>query len=150
MRLRTVLEPRGPAAAVILTDEQVAEIGGGKKTAPVRVTVNGHTFPGRIARMGGESMIGFSRAVREAAGVEAGQELDFEIVLDDAPREVEVPPALAQAFEGDPEARARFDALAFTHRKEFARWVQEAKREETRERRVAEALEMIRAGRTRS
>jgi hypothetical protein len=151
MRLRTVLEPRGPAAAVILTDEQVAEIaGGGAKTPPVRVTVNGYTFRGRVARMRGESMIGFSRAVREAAGVEPGQELDFEIVLDDAPREVEVPAALAAALDGDPAAKAAFEALAFTHRKEFARWVEEAKREETRERRVAEALTMLHEGRTRS
>jgi Bacteriocin-protection, YdeI or OmpD-Associated/Domain of unknown function (DUF1905) len=150
MRLRTVLEPRGPAAAVILTEAQVAELGGAAKTPPVRVTVNGHTFRGRVARMGGESMIGFSRAVREAAGVEPGQELDFEIVLDDAPREVEVPPALAAAFEGDPAAKAAFDGLAFTHRKEFARWIEEAKRDETRDRRVAQALEMLREGRTRS
>jgi uncharacterized protein YdeI (YjbR/CyaY-like superfamily) len=82
--------------------------------------------------------------------VEAGDAVTVAIALDDAPREVEVPPALAAALEGDAEAREKFEALAFTHRKELARWVAEAKREETRERRVAQALEMLRAGRTRS
>jgi uncharacterized protein YdeI (YjbR/CyaY-like superfamily) len=72
------------------------------------------------------------------------------ITLDEAPREVEVPPALAQALDGDPAAKAAFDGLAFTHRKEFARWVAEAKKDDTRECRVAQALEMLREGRTRS
>jgi uncharacterized protein YdeI (YjbR/CyaY-like superfamily) len=68
-------------------------------------------------------------------------------VLDEAPREVEVPPALAAAFAAEPELRKRFDALAYTHRKELARSVAEAKREETRERRVAQALDRLRASR---
>jgi hypothetical protein len=150
LRIRTTLHARGPAAAVILTDEQVAQIGGGAKTPPVQVTVNGHTFAGRIGRMRGESLLGFNKAVREAAGVEAGDEIELSISLDAAPREVEVPAALATAFEADPAARKAFDALAFTHRKEFARWVAEAKRDETRERRVAQAIEMLHAGQTRS
>ena len=70
--------------------------------------------------------------------------------LDTAPREVEVPEALARALDADPAARAAFEKLAFTHRKEFARWIDEAKREQTRDRRVAQALDMLRAGETRS
>lgn len=148
MRIRAVLEPRGPAAAIVLTDEQVAAIGGGAKAPAVRVTVNGHTFAGRIGQRGGQSLIGFSRAVREAAGVVPGETLDLEVVLDSAPREVEVPPALAAALDDDPAARTAFDALAYTHRKEFARWITEAKRPETRERRLAETLAMLHEGRT--
>lgn len=149
LSLRAVLQPRGPAAAVVLSDEQVAAIGGTAKTPPVKVTVNGHTFAGRIGRMGGESLLGFNRAVREACGVEAGQEIDLVVTLDDAPREVELPPALAAALERDADARARFDALAFSHRKEFARWLREAKRDDTRDRRVDETLAMLAEGRTR-
>ena len=149
MHIRTTLASRGPAAAVILTDEQVQALGASTKTPPVRVTLNGHTFAGRVGRMGGENLIGFSKAVRQACGdVKAGDEVEVEIVLDDAPREVEVPPALAAALDAEPELRARFDALAYTHRKELARSVAEAKREETRERRVAEALSRLRAGDT--
>jgi uncharacterized protein YdeI (YjbR/CyaY-like superfamily) len=100
--------------------------------------------------MGGEFLLGLSREVRQGAGVEAGDLVDVVLELDAAPREVEVPEALAAALAEDPEAQAGFDAMAFTHRKEYARWVGEAKREETRQRRVEQALEMIRSGKTRS
>ncbi|MEA2138293.1 MAG: hypothetical protein QOG56_1443, partial [Solirubrobacteraceae bacterium] len=71
-----------------------------------------------------------------------------EVVLerDDEPREVEVPPQLAAALAGDAGARAAFDALAFTHRREYAEWVAGAKRDDTRARRVERAVEMLRAG----
>jgi hypothetical protein len=150
LTLTTTLQARGPAAAVVLTDDQVAEVGEGRKAFPVRATINGYTWAGRVSRMGGEFLLGMRREVREAARAEAGDEVTVTIALDEAPREVEVPPALAQALEGDAAAKARFDDLAFTHRKEFAQWIAEAKKDETRERRVAQALEMLREGRTRS
>jgi hypothetical protein len=149
VRIRATLQPRGPAAAVALTDEQVERIAGGAKTPPVRVTVNGHTFTGRIGRMGGESLLGFNRAVREATGVEAGQELELQIELDSAPREIDMPGELTAALAGDATAREAFDGLSHTHRKEFARWVGDAKRIETRERRASEAIRMLHEGRTR-
>jgi uncharacterized protein YdeI (YjbR/CyaY-like superfamily) len=85
-----------------------------------------------------------------AARAEAGDEVEVVIALDTAPREVEVPPALQRALDADAEAKGIYEALAFTHRKEFARWVAEAKKDETRDRRVVQTLEMLRAGRTRS
>ena len=103
-----------------------------------------------VARTKGEFVVGLSREVRQNAGVEAGDEVEVELELDQAPREVEVPAALAAALAGDPGARASFEGMAFTHRKEYARWVAEAKKEETRQRRVQQALQMIRAGQTRS
>ena len=150
VRITTTLTPRGPAAAVILTDEQVAEIGQGAKTPPVKVTVNGgYTFGGRIGRMGGESLLGFNKATRQAAGVEAGDEITIDVVLDDAPREVDVPDDLKVALTADAAAQAAFDALAYSHRKEYARWVGEAKRPETREKRIAETVAGVLAGKTR-
>jgi hypothetical protein len=150
LRLTTTLLARGPAAAVVLDDDQVAAVGEGAKRFAVVATVNGYTWRTSVARMGGEFLVGLNRQVREAAGVAAGDTVDVELALDTASREVEVPAALASALDADPEARAKFDALAFTHRKEYARWIEEAKREETRARRVEQALEMLRAGRTRS
>jgi len=88
--------------------------------------------------------------VRQGAGAEAGDEVDVTVELDTAPREVEVPEALAAALAADPEAKASFDRMAFTHRKEYARWIADAKQEQTRQRRLGQALEMIRAGKTRS
>jgi hypothetical protein len=150
LTLTTTLQRRGPAAAVVLADDQVAQVGEGRKAFPVQATINGYTWAGRVSRMGGEFLLGLNREVRTGAGVEAGDEVTVTIALDEAPREVDVPAALAQALDGDATAKATFDALAFTHRKEFARWIAEAKKDETRERRVAQALQMLREGRTRS
>jgi hypothetical protein len=124
----------------------VAELGEGAKRFPVKATVAGHTWRGSVARMRGEFLLGMSKAVRGAAGVEAGDEVAVELELDAEERTIEVPPALAEALAGDAAARAGFDGLAYTHRKEYARWIAEAKKEETRERRVAKALEQLRAG----
>jgi hypothetical protein len=150
LTLTTTLQPRGPAAAVVLSDEQAAALGEGRKAFPVRVTINDYTWAGRVARMGGENLVGLSKEHRRGAGVEAGDAVTVTLALDDAPREVEVPPALQEALDGDPEARRRFDGLAFSHRKEFARWVAEAKKDDTRARRVVQAVEMLHAGQTRS
>lgn len=144
------LVARGPAAAFVLDDGQVAAVGEGAKRFPVIATVNGYTWRTSVARMGGEFLVGLNKEVRTGAGVQAGDTVSLELKLDTEPRTVEVPPALAEALEADPEAKATFEGLAFTHRKEFARWIEEAKREETRARRVTQALDMIRTGRTRS
>jgi hypothetical protein len=148
IRITATLVPRGPAAAIVLDDEQVAAVGEGAKRFPVVATVNGYTWRTTVTRMRGEFLLGFSRAVREEAGAEAGDVVDLDLELDTAPREVEVPEALDRALSDDPAARAAFEALAFTHRKEYARWVEEAKREETRQRRVAKAIQMLREGKT--
>ena len=148
LRLHATFEPRGPAAAIVLTDEQVAALGRGK-AAPVRVTANGNTVTARVARMGGENLVGFSKRSRADLGVEIGETLDVVIALDTSPREVELPPALTSALGADAGAKAAFDALAPSHRKEFARWIEEAKRNETRASRVELTLQMLREGRTR-
>jgi hypothetical protein len=150
VRFTATLVPRGPAAAVVLDSKQVAAVGEGAKRFPVVATVNGYTWRTTITRMRGEFLLGLSRAVRQEAGVEAGDTVDVNVELDTAPREVEVPAALAKALSEDSEARATFDQLAYTHRKEYARWIDEAKRDETRQRRLAKALEMLRQGKTRS
>ncbi len=150
IQFRARLEARGPAAAVILDEDQAAAVGEGAKRFPVLATVNGYTWRTSVARMGGEFLLGLNREVREGAGVAAGDEADVTIGLDTAPREVEVPAELAAALAADPQARESFEQLAFTHRKEYARWVAEAKQQETRQRRAGQAVTMIRAGKTRS
>ena len=146
----TELLPRGNASAVVLTDEQAEAIGEGPKRFPVAVTINGYSWRTAVARMGGENLIGLARKIREETGVEIGDVVEVAVELDTAPREVEVPDELAQALARDSAAAAAYEKLAYTHRKEFARWISEAKRPETRERRVEQALEMLRDGRTRS
>lgn len=143
LRLHTTLEGRGPAAAIVLTDEQVASFGAGK-AFPVAVTIDGRTARLRLARMGGQNMIGFSKAVRAELGVEIDQEVDAVIRVDSAEREVEVPPALSAALDADPALRAAFDALSYSARKEHARTVAEAKQDATRDRRVEKIVEALR------
>lgn len=118
----------------------------GEARAPVRGTVNGVAFRSRLAVYGGATYLGLRREIREAAGIEVGDAVAVELERDDAPREVTVPPELAHALAGAPDLRATFEALAFTHRREYAEWVGEAKRAETRERRAAQAVERLRAG----
>jgi len=150
IRLTATLEPRGPAAAVVLDAGQVAAVGEGAKRFPDVATVNGYTWRTTVTRMRGEFLLGLNREVREGAGVNAGDSVEVEIGLDDAPRQIDVPESLAAALERDSLADAAFKALSYTHRKEYARWIEDAKRDETRQRRVQQALEMLRAGKTGS
>ncbi len=143
LELHTVLEARGPAAAIVLTDEQVASFGAGR-TFLVAVTIEGRTARLRLARMGGENLVGLSKAARAELGVEIGQEVDVVVTLDAAPREIEIPAELAEMLDGDAALRAAWDALAPSHRKEHARAVADAKRPETRQRRVAAVAEALR------
>jgi hypothetical protein len=141
MRFTAMMGDRG----VVVPGDPKAEFGGAR--APVAGTVNGTPFRGRLMVYGGVTYLGFRKEIREAAGgIEDGDEVELVIERDDAPREVEVPEALASALARDAEARAAFDSLAFTHRKEYAVWIAEAKREETRARRVEKALTMLRGG----
>lgn len=142
LRLHTVLTGRGPAAAILLTDEQVASFGAGK-AFPVAVTIDGRTARLRLARMGDENLIGFSKAVRTELGLEIGQEIDAVIRVDSAERTVDIPAELAAALDADPAVRARFDALSYSVRKEHARSVAEAKQDATRERRIAKVLDAL-------
>ena len=135
LRLTTTLESRGPAAAIVLTDEQVAALGSGK-AFPVRITVGAVTVEGRVARMGGENLVGLSRERRAALGVETGDTVEVVLAPDTAERSVEVPPDLAGAL-ADAGLREAFDRLAPSHRREHVRSVTDAKRPETRARRVA-------------
>jgi len=146
LRFTAKLLPRGPAAAIVLDDEQAEAVGEGAKRFPVLATVNGYDWRTSVTRMRGEYLLGLSRAVRTEAGVEAGDTVDVQLTLDEAPREVELPDALAEALAADPAARAAFDRLSYTHRKEYARSIAEAKRAETVERRVTRALERLREG----
>jgi hypothetical protein len=139
-RFTALLEDRG----VEVPFDGKAEFG--EARAPVAGTVNGAPFRGRLMVYGGKTWLGFRKEIRAEAGIEDGQDVEVVLERDDAPREVEVPPALAAALESDPDARAIYDKLSFAHRKEYARWIAEAKREETRERRMAKALEMLRGG----
>jgi hypothetical protein len=118
----------------------------GEARPPVRGSVNGVPFRSRLMVYGGVTWLGLRNELRREAGLSDGDSVDVEIERDDAPREVEVPPELASALASDPAAAGAYESLSFTHRREYAEWIAGAKKEETRTRRVAKALEMLRDG----
>jgi hypothetical protein len=145
MDFRTTVVLGGKTATGLqVPNDVVAELGAGKRP-PVVVTVGGHTYRTTVAPMGGSYWLPLAAEHREAAGVQAEQEVDVSIELDTAPRDVPVPDDLATAMDDD--ARAAFDGLAFSHRKEWVRWVEEAKKPETRTARIEKTVEGLRAGR---
>ena len=117
----------------------------GKVRAPVRVTLNGYTFRSTIAAMGGEWLIPLRRSHREAAGLEGGETLSVTPALDEAPREVRAPAELTRALKAMPLAWERWRELSFTHQREYAEAVREARKEETRLRRIESAVRAIAA-----
>jgi len=142
MEFRATVELGGKTATGIEVPADVVTGLGSHKRPPVRVTINGYTYRTTVAPMGGRYLVPVSAEIRAGAGVAAGDEVDVELVLDDAPREVTVPDDLAAALDAA-GVRPRFDALAYTHRKEHVRAVEEAKAAATRERRIAKAVEKL-------
>jgi hypothetical protein len=115
----------------------------GRVRAPVRVTLGGHTWRSTVMRYGTDCMLPLSRRNREAAGVRAGDAVTVVLESDDEPRTVAVPEDLAAALDAAPGARAAFDGRSFSHRREWVEWVTQAKRPETRERRVRGVVEQV-------
>jgi Domain of unknown function (DUF1905)/Bacteriocin-protection, YdeI or OmpD-Associated len=144
MRLRLELVGHGGnTAGFEIPDEVVEKLGGGRRPKVV-VTLGSHTWRSSIANMGGTFMLGVSMENRTAAGVAAGQTLDLDLELDSAPRTVEPPDDLAAELASDPVAATAWEGWSFTRRKEAARSLTEAKKAETRDRRLEKVLSELR------
>ena len=145
MRYRTTIALVGTNTGIPVPDDVVAALGQGRKP-PVVVTVGGHTYRTTVASRGGQYLLSLSAANRTAAGVAGGDEVDVDIELDTAPRELEVPADLAGALAADPAARAAWDRLAYSHRQRHVLAVEGAKAAETRARRVEGVLRALTEG----
>ncbi|MGH2514815.1 MAG: YdeI/OmpD-associated family protein [Ktedonobacterales bacterium] len=146
MRFRATIQLGGKTATGFrVPDEVVASLGQGKRPA-VNVTINGYTYRSTVAVMGGVFMLPVSAEVRAGAGVAAGDEVDVDIALDSAPREVNMPPDFAEALAGDAEAQRFFDGLSYSNKRGFVLSIEEAKTAETRQRRIAKAVSTLREG----
>ncbi len=137
-----VAQQHGTSPYVDVPAEVLAQISE-KRRVPVAVTVNGFTFRTTVAPMKGCLLLGFNKANAAAARVTAGDVIDIEMELDTAPREVEVPVELRQALGAAPQAQAAYDALSYTHRREWAQYVASAKQAQTRVRRAAKAVTQL-------
>jgi bifunctional DNA-binding transcriptional regulator/antitoxin component of YhaV-PrlF toxin-antitoxin module len=138
----TLAIPSGNHASIAIPDAVLAELGANRR-APLRVTVNGHSYQSTATAVDGECRVVFPSAEREAAGVRGGDTITVTLELDLGHREVALHPDLDQALVTN-GLREYFETMAYSHRKEYARAVSEAKADETRARRVQSAIDKIR------
>lgn len=117
----------------------------GKIRAPVVVQIGDFSYRSTIAAMGGPLFIPLRKSNREAAGVAIGQEVEVTLMLDEAPRIVELPDDLEAAIRAIPGGLEAWEKASYTHRREYVEAITEAKRPETREKRVALALGFVRS-----
>jgi hypothetical protein len=149
MRFRTTILQSGKTAAGIRVPPEIVEALGAGKVPKVRVTIRGFTYRSSIAVMGGEYMIGVSAENRAGAGVAGGEEVDVDLELDTAPREVTVPADFAAALDAEPNARRTFHGLSFTNKSWHVLQIDGARTDETRQRRIAKSVDVLREGRPR-
>jgi len=145
MQFTGVLESTsGNNAAFVIPDDFVAALNSGRRPK-VAVTVNGKLFRTSIAKMGGPYWLGISKARREEAGLVVGKSYTLQIEPDVDERTLALPDDLAAAIAGDKAALDRWESLSFTKKREIAEPIEAAKTPETRERRLAKAVEALRS-----
>ncbi len=148
MRFRTTIELGGKTATGFQVPPEVVAALGSTKRPPVRVTINGYAYRSTVAPMGGVFMLPLAAEHRTAAGVAAGDEVDVDLELDTAPREVDIPPDFAAALAGDADAQRAFDNLSYSNKRRHILSIGDAKTPATRERRITKAIETLRTGST--
>jgi len=138
--------PRGGGGNLVPVPRDVAAKMGLKGMPRVQAVIAGQPYRGSLMPMGdGTYCLGVLKSIQEAAGVKQGDKVTVEIELDTAPRVIEPPADLAKALARDKRASGAWEKLSFTNKKEIARSLEEAKKPETRERRLAAALQKLRA-----
>ncbi len=149
MRFRTTLLQNDKTATGIRVPDDVVEALGKGKRPPVRVTINGYTYRSTVAVMGGDYMLGVSAENRAGARVKGGDEIDVDLELDTAPREVSVPADFAAALEAEPNAKRTFDGLSYSNKSWHVLQIEGAKSDETRQRRIMKSVQALGEGRIR-
>jgi hypothetical protein len=147
MRFHTTISQNGKnATGIRVPDEVMAALGPSRRPA-IRVTLNGFTYLTTVGSVNGEAMISVSADVRKNAGVAGGDPVDVDVELDTQPREVSVPTDFQAALSRDPEAQRFFEGLSYSHKSAYLLWIESAKKAETRERRIPEAIKLLKEGR---
>ncbi len=144
LRFRGVIEAARGGGAVILVPAEIATPLGGNRQMRVTGTLNGAEFRSSTMPYRGGLYMGVHKAIRAAAGVAIGDDVEVAVTRDDTPRTLELAPELEAALAAEPDLRARFDALSFSRRRELADPVAGAKRPETRARRLEWTLDRLR------
>lgn len=140
---RTTIVRDGSTCFIPVTFDPKAVFGAVR--APVKVTLNGYTYRSTIAAMGGPPCIPLRRSHREAAGLEGGETIEVRLELDTDSREIAPPSDLLRALRRSPTAWKRWQALSHTHRSEHVQAIEQARKPETRARRIERAVQAIQA-----
>jgi hypothetical protein len=149
MRFHTTILKSGETATGFRVPDDVVDALGAGRRPKVRVTINGFTYRSSIATVDGSPMVGVSAENRAGAGVQGGDEVDVDIEVDTAPRDVRVPRELADALDAEPAARATFDALSYSNKSWHAIQIESAKTDERRRRRLEKSIEALKQGKPR-
>ncbi len=149
MKFRTTLQRFGVNNTGIEVPEEVLTALGRGRRVKVVATVNGYTYRTSVAPAYGKILMPFSSEHRKASGLVGGDEIEVELIPDDAPREVEVKPDLEAALAASSDATAFFSGLSYSHQRAYVLWIENAKKPETRSRRITKAVEMLSEHRTR-
>jgi bifunctional DNA-binding transcriptional regulator/antitoxin component of YhaV-PrlF toxin-antitoxin module len=144
-RFKVLLEadPDGSRATGITIPFDVQKEYGTRARVPVRGTLNGAPFRSSIVPMGGRHMMAVPKKLRDAAGVSAGETVTVVMERDTEPRVVTPPADLVAALDQSDAAKAAWAKLSYTHQKEHVQAIEEAKKPETRARRIARTLEVL-------
>lgn len=146
-RFRVLLEKHETSEATGITIPfDVEKTYGTRARVPVRGTINNFLYRSSVVPLGGKFMMAVNRELRAGAGVKAGDTVSVTMERDDEPRIITPPADLARALKANTRAQAAWDKLSYTHRKEYARAVEDAKRPETRVRRIEKAIAELTAG----
>lgn len=138
----TIVIGNGNHASLEIPEKNLAEIGGNKR-APLKVTINGHTYQSTATGVDGKCMVVFPTRDRKASATTAGDEVTVTLELDDGYRHVDVPTVLNKALAKHNLSMV-FHSLTYSKRKEFARHVDDAKAEETKQRRIEKIIDQLR------
>lgn len=143
-KFKAIIESGMGGGAYVLFPFDVPQEFGTRGRVAIKATFNGVPYTGSLIKYGQpQHMLPVLKNIREKTGKSIGDQLDIVLWRDQAERTVEIPQDLAAAMERE-NVRAYFDSLSFTHRKEYCRWISEAKREETRAKRLEKAVQMLR------
>lgn len=138
-----VIQNAGGGGAFVEIPFDVEEVFGSKKPK-VKAIIEGVSYRGVLTRMGGEHhILIILKSIREKIGKTFGDEIQIVVEMDTEPRVLEIPDELLKALRRDREAKAFFDKLSYTHQREYVTWINEAKKDETRQRRIVKAIEML-------
>ena len=147
-RFRVLIEhEEGREVCSIHVPFDVEKTFGARGRVPVRGTLNGAPFRSSLFKMGGPHFMVVNRRLREASGVRGGETVTVRLERDTEPRVINPPADFARALKSNREARATWDTLSYTHRREHVEHVEGAKRPETRQRRIERSIMLLAAGR---